>query len=100
MGGRSSLRGDAGMAREAAPSDSLAATGIGREQTHEVYQVAFEHESTPSRTITVRYEYRPQLIELGVMYMWYHTYRPVGPDAKPELALTPDQQRRVRQVLQ
>jgi MoaA/NifB/PqqE/SkfB family radical SAM enzyme len=40
-----------------------------------------------------------RLIELGVMYMWYHTYRPVGPDAKPELALTPDQQRRVRQFV-
>lgn len=40
-----------------------------------------------------------RLIEMGVMYMWYHTYRPVGPDAKPELALTPDQQRRVRQFV-
>ena len=40
-----------------------------------------------------------RLIELGVMYMWYHTYRPVGPDAKPELALTPEQQRRVRQFV-
>jgi hypothetical protein len=38
-----------------------------------------------------------RLIELGVMYVWYHTYRPVGPDAMPELALTPEQQRRVRQ---
>ena len=40
-----------------------------------------------------------RLIEMGVMYMWYHTYRPVGPDAKPELALTPEQQRRVRQFV-
>ncbi len=40
-----------------------------------------------------------RLIELGVMYMWYHTYRPVGPDAKPELALTPEQQRQVRQFV-
>jgi MoaA/NifB/PqqE/SkfB family radical SAM enzyme len=40
-----------------------------------------------------------RLIEMGVMYMWYHTYRPVGPDAKPELALTPQQQRRVRQFV-
>jgi MoaA/NifB/PqqE/SkfB family radical SAM enzyme len=40
-----------------------------------------------------------RLIELGVMYMWYHNYRPVGPDAKPELALTHEQQRRVRQFV-
>ena len=40
-----------------------------------------------------------RLIEMGVLYMWYHTYRPVGPDAKPELALSPDQQRRVRQFV-
>ena len=40
-----------------------------------------------------------RLIEMGVMYMWYHIYRPVGPDAKPELALTPEQQRRVRQFV-
>jgi MoaA/NifB/PqqE/SkfB family radical SAM enzyme len=40
-----------------------------------------------------------KLIEMGVMYMWYHTYRPVGPDAKPELALTPEQQLRVRKFV-
>jgi MoaA/NifB/PqqE/SkfB family radical SAM enzyme len=37
-----------------------------------------------------------RLIELGVHYTWFHTYRPVGPDATPELALTPDQVLRVR----
>jgi MoaA/NifB/PqqE/SkfB family radical SAM enzyme len=40
-----------------------------------------------------------RLIELGAMYMWFHTYRPVGPDACDELALTPEQQRRVRQFV-
>ena len=40
-----------------------------------------------------------RLIELGVMYTWYHTYRPVGPDPVPELALTPEQQRRVREFV-
>jgi len=40
-----------------------------------------------------------KLIDMGVMYMWYHTYRPVGPDAKPELALTPEQQLRVRKFV-
>ena len=40
-----------------------------------------------------------RLIDLGVMYVWFHTYRPVGPDAEPALALSPDQQRRVRQFV-
>ena len=38
-----------------------------------------------------------RLIQMGVLYMWYHVYRPVGPDARPELALTPEQQRKFRQ---
>ena len=37
-----------------------------------------------------------RLIELGVHYAWFHTYRAVGPDAAPELALTPEQVLRVR----
>ena len=40
-----------------------------------------------------------RLIELGAMYVWFHTYRPVGPDAEPALALSPEQQRRVRQFV-
>ena len=40
-----------------------------------------------------------RLIELGVMYGWYHIYRPVGPDACPELALTPEQQYNVRKFV-
>lgn len=36
------------------------------------------------------------LIARGVHYMWYHTYRPVGPEAAPELALRPEQVLSVR----
>jgi MoaA/NifB/PqqE/SkfB family radical SAM enzyme len=36
------------------------------------------------------------LIARGVHYAWYHTYRPVGENASPELALTPEQVLRVR----
>ena len=39
------------------------------------------------------------LIDLGVMYAWYYTYRPVGPDPSPDLALTPDQQRQAREFV-
>lgn len=37
-----------------------------------------------------------KLIGLGVHYCWFHTYRAVGPDAAPELALTPEQVLQVR----
>jgi MoaA/NifB/PqqE/SkfB family radical SAM enzyme len=40
-----------------------------------------------------------RLIDLGVMYTWFHIYRPVGPDACSDLALSPDQQRRARQFV-
>jgi MoaA/NifB/PqqE/SkfB family radical SAM enzyme len=39
------------------------------------------------------------LIDLGVHYTWFHTYRPVGPEASPELALRPDQLVRVREFV-
>lgn len=44
----------------------------------------------------VREEWVDQLIDLGVHYCWFHTYRAVGPDAAPELALTPEQIRSTR----
>lgn len=40
-----------------------------------------------------------RLIEMGVMYTWYHIYRPVGPEPCPDLALTPEQQRKARQFV-
>ncbi len=32
-----------------------------------------------------------RLVELGAHYAWFHTYRPVGPKAAPELCLTSEQ---------
>src|SRR5215471_8050159 len=40
-----------------------------------------------------------RLIEMGVMYTWFHVYRPMGPDACPDLCLTPQQQLRARQFV-
>lgn len=40
-----------------------------------------------------------KLIDMGVLYTWYHIYRPVGPEATPELALTAEQQRQARQFV-
>ena len=44
-------------------------------------------------------EWLRKLIKRGVHYAWYHTYRPVGPQIHEELALTPEQARRVRQFV-
>jgi MoaA/NifB/PqqE/SkfB family radical SAM enzyme len=40
-----------------------------------------------------------RLIDLGVMYTWFHVYRPMGPDANPQLCLTPQQQREARRFV-
>ncbi len=40
-----------------------------------------------------------RLIEMGVMYTWFHIYRAVGPDPSVDLALTPEQQRQARQFV-
>ncbi len=40
-----------------------------------------------------------RLIEMGVMYTWFHVYRPMGPDANPQLSLTPEQQLRARRFV-
>src|SRR5882724_735618 len=40
-----------------------------------------------------------RLIDLGVMYTWFHVYRPMGPDASEDLCLTPEQQMRVRRFV-
>ncbi|MBI3878101.1 MAG: radical SAM protein [Verrucomicrobia bacterium] len=40
-----------------------------------------------------------ELIQRGVHYAWYHTYRPVGPKPNFQLALRPDQLVRVRKFV-
>ncbi len=40
-----------------------------------------------------------RLIDMGVMYTWFHVYRPMGPDACPDLSLTPQQQLRARRFV-
>ena len=40
-----------------------------------------------------------RLIEMGVFYTWFHVYRPMGPDASPELSLTREQQKKARQFV-
>jgi len=40
-----------------------------------------------------------RLIAMGVHYVWYHTYRVVGPNPTPELALRPEQVVAVRRFI-
>ncbi len=47
----------------------------------------------------LREEWLDKLIEMGVMYVWYYTYRVVGPEPSPELALTPEQVVRTRKFV-
>ena len=40
-----------------------------------------------------------RLIEMGVMYTWFHVYRPMGPKPNAALCLTPEQSLRARQFV-
>lgn len=50
-----------------APSDELAATGIGRRVDNPVRRVHMRLESKPAAHLRLRYEYREQLVSLGVL---------------------------------
>ena len=47
----------------------------------------------------LREEWVDRLIEMGVMYTWFHVYRPMGPMPEPELCLTPAQQKKAREFV-
>ena len=47
-------------------SDDYAATGMGRRERHEVHSVDIDLESQPVASIRIRYEFRPQLVKLGI----------------------------------
>jgi hypothetical protein len=58
----------AGAAREESrASDEYAATGMGQRTGHAVEQVWLDLEESPSRTVNIRYEFRPQLVKLGIL---------------------------------
>lgn len=40
-----------------------------------------------------------RLIEMGVFYTWFHIYRPMGPEANPQLCLSPEQQLQARKFV-
>ncbi|HEY6136657.1 MAG TPA: hypothetical protein VI670_02730 [Thermoanaerobaculia bacterium] len=48
-------------------ADEYAATGMGERDRHEVEAVDIDLDSTPIASARVRYEFRPQLVRLGVL---------------------------------
>jgi MoaA/NifB/PqqE/SkfB family radical SAM enzyme len=40
-----------------------------------------------------------RLIEMGVLYTWFHVYRPMWPDPQSDLCLSREQQRRIRRFV-
>lgn len=40
-----------------------------------------------------------RLIQMGVLYTWFHVYRPMGPNPQPELSLSREQQKRIRKFV-
>ena len=47
--------------------DEYAATGMGRRTGHAVAQVWLDLENAPVQTVNIRYEFRPQLVRLGIL---------------------------------
>jgi hypothetical protein len=57
----------AGAASRSKAADEYAATGMGRRTDHAVTQVWLDLEDTPAQTFNIRYEFRPQLVRLGIL---------------------------------
>ena len=55
--------------------DEYAATGMGRPTGHAVTQVWLDLEDAPAQMMNIRYEFRPQLVRLGIL--------PSAPTADP-----------------
>jgi hypothetical protein len=59
--------GDAAKRQKTSESDTYAATGIGDQTSFPVQWTNFEEDPTPAARIAIRYEYRPELVRLGVL---------------------------------
>ncbi len=64
---RRSAEGESDSDGTSAPADELAATGIGRRVEHRVRRVHLDLEDRPAARLRLRYEYRQQLVHLGVL---------------------------------
>ena len=48
-------------------AEEYAATGMGQRTGHAVTQVYLDLETSPAQTVNIRYEFRPQLVRLGIL---------------------------------
>ena len=60
-------RADASASSLKRGEDEYAATGMGGRTGHAVTQVWLDLKDTPAQTVDIRYEFRPQLVRLGVV---------------------------------
>jgi hypothetical protein len=51
--------------------DDYAATGIGRSSRNDVRWLNLDLQREPAAEITIRYEYRPELVRLGILPRTY-----------------------------
>ena len=58
---------DAAGAANSKSAEEYAATGMGRSTGHVVTQVRLDLEETPAQSVNIRYEFRPQLVRLGIL---------------------------------
>ena len=65
--GESSNSAPSAVESQAAVDDDYAATGMGRRTRNDVTRVAIDLERTAVASIAIRYEFRPQLVKLGVL---------------------------------
>jgi MoaA/NifB/PqqE/SkfB family radical SAM enzyme len=49
--------------------------------------------------VLVNEKWIDRLIDMGVMYTWFHVYRPMGPNASADLCLSAAEQRRLREFV-
>jgi hypothetical protein len=64
---RSQAEGATGDARAKRADEEYAATGMGRRTDHAVTRVWLDLEDAPAQTVNIRYEFRPQLVKLGIV---------------------------------
>ena len=64
---RSSGAAEQSAAAAKRADDEYAATGMGRRTAHPVTEVRLNLEDTPAQSVTIRYEFRPQLVRLGIL---------------------------------
>jgi hypothetical protein len=57
----------AGDQKAPVKKDEFAATGMGRRTDHAVVSVWLDLEESPVQTVDIRYEFRPQLVRLGIL---------------------------------